>query len=84
MQRLVLTAEQTKNLSTMSGQVEIVNSFGHAIGEFTLNDPSATETHVLSPELIAEMRRIDRESKIGESKTAPGQAQKNRQVRDKA
>jgi hypothetical protein len=65
MLRLVLTAEQTKMLATASGPIEVVNSFGHTIGDFTLNDPSATETHVLSPEVLAELRRVDKESKAG-------------------
>ncbi len=78
MLRLVLTAEQTKVLATAAGAVEVVNSFGHTIGEFTLNDPSATETHVLSPEVLAEIQRIDRESK------SPGQTNKGQQVRHNA
>lgn len=65
MLRLVLTAEQTKILATAEGTIEVVNSFGHTIGEFTIRDPSATETHVLTPELMEEMRRIDRDSKAG-------------------
>ena len=62
MLRLILTAEQTKMLATASGSIEVVNSFGHTIGEFALKDPSATETHVLTPELMEEIRRIDKES----------------------
>lgn len=63
MPRLILTPEQTELLATATGAVEVVNSFGHTIGQFTASNPAETETHVLTPELLAEIQRIDKAAK---------------------
>ena len=59
--RLVLTPEQTKKLASATGSVEVVDSAGHKVGEFTM-DLSHTETKTLSADELAEVRRQIKEA----------------------
>jgi hypothetical protein len=59
--RLVLTPEQTKKLASAIGKVQVVDSTGHTVGEFTM-DLSNTETKTLSADELAEVRRQIKEA----------------------
>lgn len=77
--RLILTAEQTKELATANGSVEVVDTSGVTIGYLTLGDPAATETHELTEEDFEELRRH-----MQQSVTDKAAAFKAHQVRDPA
>lgn len=62
--RLILTPEQSKKLSTANGQVEVIDAQGRRIGEFTITEPTLTETHEFSDEDFAELRRHLQESPL--------------------
>lgn len=76
--RLILTAEQTKKLSSVTGKVEVVDALGRKIGQFTLTEPTVTETQELSAEDFAELRRH-----VVESSAEKGPVFKTEQVRDR-
>jgi hypothetical protein len=55
--RLILTSDQIKQLASATGSVDVVDANGLTIGYLTLGDPAATETHELTEEDFAELRR---------------------------
>jgi hypothetical protein len=77
--RLVLTSEQTKKIASSTGNVEVVDSLGHTIGELTLMDLTNAETKTLSAEELAEVRR-----QIKDSAAERASNFKTRQVRDRS
>ncbi len=77
--RLTLTAEQAKHLASAIGSVEVVDVDGHTVGYLTLGDPAATETHELTEEDFAELRRH-----MQQSTTDKAPAFQADQVRDPA
>ncbi len=77
--RLILTSEQTKKLSSVTGKVEVIDAVGRTIGQFTLVEPTVTETQELSSEDYAELRRH-----IGESSAEKGSVFTAQQIRDRA
>jgi hypothetical protein len=56
--RLVLTSEQSRKLTSATGNVEVVDSTGHVFGEFTLTDLTNAETRTLSADELEEVRRL--------------------------
>lgn len=76
MQRLVLTTEQTQKLAAFSGAVDVIDSFGHKVGELTVEDIAATETKTLSEAELDEVRRQVKET------ASKGTAFTAQQVRD--
>ena len=79
MQRLVLTADQSKKLTKSLGTVEVVDSQGRSIGQFTLTNPTVSETLVMSAEALAEMRLHTKESVLDK-----GPSSKTRQISEKS
>ena len=75
--RLILTAEQSKKLSSVVGEVEVIDSVGRTIGHFTLTEPTVTKTQELSAADFDELRRH-----ISETATEKGPAFKTEQVRE--
>ncbi len=77
--RLILTAEQTKKLTSVTGRVEVIDAVGRTVGQFTLTEPTVTETKELSDEEFDELRRH-----IEQSPLDKGPAFRAHQVRDRA